>query len=120
MPQLTMAINHHKRAHLTGKLQELLSHQLQPSEYEALSEDMVDAQDQAPVEIWMSFIQCCDGRPERFRECEDGPPLAVADRPTTNKTKGYVWDVALPVGTAVTGVVLADQFRSLDWQARQL
>lgn len=38
--------------------------------------------------------------------------------PITNKTKGYPFEVAIPVGLGVTGVVLADQARNLDWKAR--
>ncbi|HKI37942.1 MAG TPA: type II toxin-antitoxin system PemK/MazF family toxin [Gemmataceae bacterium] len=39
--------------------------------------------------------------------------------PLTNKAKDYPFEVAIPAGLAVTGVVLADHVRSLDWQARQ-
>ena len=39
--------------------------------------------------------------------------------PITNQVKGYPFEVALPDGLPVTGVVLADQVKSLDWKARQ-
>jgi mRNA interferase MazF len=39
--------------------------------------------------------------------------------PITNKTKGYPFEVAVSGIAAVTGVVLADQVKSLDWRARQ-
>ncbi|MBF6649123.1 MULTISPECIES: endoribonuclease MazF [unclassified Methylobacter] len=39
--------------------------------------------------------------------------------PVTSQVKGYPFEVALPVGGRVGGVVLADQVRSLDWAARQ-
>jgi len=39
--------------------------------------------------------------------------------PITNRAKGYPFEVALPNGLPVTGVVLADQVKSLDWGARQ-
>ena len=39
--------------------------------------------------------------------------------PITSQVKGYPFEVALPDGLAVTGVVLADQVKSLDWRARQ-
>ena len=39
--------------------------------------------------------------------------------PITSKVKGYPFEVALPPEGAVTGVVLADQIRSLDWRARR-
>jgi mRNA interferase MazF len=38
--------------------------------------------------------------------------------PITSRTKGYPFEVPLPPGLAVSGVVLADQVRSLDWRAR--
>jgi mRNA interferase MazF len=39
--------------------------------------------------------------------------------PITGQVKGYPFEVTLPDGLAVTGVVLADQVKSLDWQARK-
>ena len=38
--------------------------------------------------------------------------------PVTSRIKGYPFEVALPPDGGVTGVVLADQVRSLDWRAR--
>ncbi len=38
--------------------------------------------------------------------------------PVTSRVKGYPFEVRLPPGLAVEGVVLADQVRSLDWRAR--
>lgn len=40
--------------------------------------------------------------------------------PITSQVKGYPFEVALPTGLAIAGVVLADQVESLDWQARQV
>jgi mRNA interferase MazF len=39
--------------------------------------------------------------------------------PLTNQIKGYPFEVSVPPGRAVTGVVLADQVKSLDWRARK-
>ena len=39
--------------------------------------------------------------------------------PITSRIKGYPFEVPLPEGMAVTGVILSDQVRSLDWRARQ-
>jgi mRNA interferase MazF len=39
--------------------------------------------------------------------------------PMTDRAKGYPFEVAVPVGLAVTGVILADQARSLDWRQRR-
>lgn len=38
--------------------------------------------------------------------------------PITTRAKGYPFEVAIPSGLDVTGVVLADQVKSLDWRAR--
>lgn len=38
--------------------------------------------------------------------------------PITRRAKGYPFEVALPDGMAVAGVVLADHVKSLDWRAR--
>jgi mRNA interferase MazF len=38
--------------------------------------------------------------------------------PVTNQVKGYPFEVRIPAGLPVTGVVLADQVRSLDWRVR--
>jgi mRNA interferase MazF len=39
--------------------------------------------------------------------------------PITNQVKGYPFEVVIPDGCPVTGVVGADQVKSLDWRARQ-
>ena len=39
--------------------------------------------------------------------------------PITNHEKGYPFEVKIPAGLGVTGVVLADQVKSMDWRARQ-
>ncbi len=38
--------------------------------------------------------------------------------PITNQVKGYPFEVDIPKGLDVTGVILADQVKSLDWRAR--
>lgn len=39
--------------------------------------------------------------------------------PITNRAKGYPFEVALPKGLEVMGVVLSDQLKSLDWRRRR-
>jgi mRNA interferase MazF len=39
--------------------------------------------------------------------------------PITGQPKGYPFEVALPDGLDVSGVVLADQVKSLDWRVRK-
>lgn len=39
--------------------------------------------------------------------------------PITSQVKGSPWEVTIPKGAGVSGVVLSNQFRSLDWLARK-
>jgi len=39
--------------------------------------------------------------------------------PITSQMKGYPFEVLLPAGLPVEGVVLSDQAKSLDWRARR-
>ncbi len=39
--------------------------------------------------------------------------------PITSQIQGYPFEVVLPRGLKVTGAVLSDQIKSLDWRARQ-
>ena len=38
--------------------------------------------------------------------------------PITTQVKGYPFEVQIPAGLAATGVILADQVKSLDWRVR--
>ncbi len=38
--------------------------------------------------------------------------------PITKQQKGYPFEVCLPSGLTIQGVILADQIKCLDWQAR--
>lgn len=38
--------------------------------------------------------------------------------PISSQVKGYPFELALPAGEEVSGVVLSDQVKSLDWQKR--
>lgn len=40
--------------------------------------------------------------------------------PITSRAKGYPFEVALPEGSAVSGVIGADQVKSLDWRSRRV
>ena len=40
--------------------------------------------------------------------------------PITSQVKGYPFEVRLPEGLTVSGAILVDQVKSLDWQARQI
>lgn len=39
--------------------------------------------------------------------------------PVTSQEKGYTFEVSLPTGLPVSGVILADHVKSADWRARQ-
>jgi mRNA interferase MazF len=39
--------------------------------------------------------------------------------PITSQVKGYPFEVHIPSGLDVSGVVLSDQVKSLDWRARK-
>lgn len=39
--------------------------------------------------------------------------------PITNQAKGYPFEVVLPKEMDVTGVILSDQVKSLDWRVRK-
>lgn len=39
--------------------------------------------------------------------------------PITTKVKGYPFEVEIPEGLPVRGVILSDQVKSLDWRARE-
>ena len=45
--------------------------------------------------------------------------LAIAC-PITSQVKGYPFEVPLPPGGKIAGVVLADHVKNLDWQARRV
>jgi len=38
--------------------------------------------------------------------------------PVTNQIKGYPFEVLIPEGLPLTGAILSDQVKSLDWRAR--
>jgi len=39
--------------------------------------------------------------------------------PVTSRSKGYPYEEAIPDGSPVVGVVLADHVKSLDWRSRR-
>ncbi|MCX6029622.1 MAG: endoribonuclease MazF [Chloroflexi bacterium] len=39
--------------------------------------------------------------------------------PITSQVKGYPFEVAVPAGLTITGTILADQVKSLDWRVRE-
>jgi mRNA interferase MazF len=39
--------------------------------------------------------------------------------PVTSRAKGYPFEVPLPAGLSIAGVILVDQIKSLDWRDRR-
>ena len=39
--------------------------------------------------------------------------------PITSQVKGYPFEISIPQGVPIQGVILSDQIRSLDWRSRQ-
>ena len=39
--------------------------------------------------------------------------------PITNQVKGYPWEVIIPDNNSVSGAVLSDQVKGLDWRQRR-
>ncbi|MBN2548357.1 MAG: endoribonuclease MazF [Anaerolineales bacterium] len=40
--------------------------------------------------------------------------------PITSQVKGYPFEVLIPAGLPISGAILSDQVKSLDWKARQV
>jgi mRNA interferase MazF len=76
--------------------------------------------------IWINFTPQA-GREQAGRR----PALVLSPRnynakiglciacPVTSQAKGYPFEVALPTGLLIEGVVLADHLKNLDWRERQ-
>ena len=90
---------------------------------------MVDAQSHMPRRgdvVWITFAQQA-GQEQTGRrpavvlspgEYNRKTGLAVLC-PLTRQVKGYPFEVRLPAGLPVTGAILSDQVKSLDWRARK-
>ena len=75
--------------------------------------------------VWLSFTPQVGHEQAGYR-----PALVLSPRtynektslalfcPITSKAKGYPFEVSLPAATSITGVILSDQIKSLDWRAR--
>jgi mRNA interferase MazF len=49
----------------------------------------------------------------------NGPVGLALFCPVTSRAKGYPFEVSLPAGLRVSGVVLADHVKCLDWRSRR-
>jgi mRNA interferase MazF len=76
--------------------------------------------------VWLQFDPQTGHEQARRRPALVLSPQAYNGRvglailcPITSQEKGYPFEVALPSGSAVQGVILSDQVKSLDWRARR-
>lgn len=75
--------------------------------------------------IWLDFSPTAGTEQSGRRPAlviSDGAYNAATGRalvaPITSRVRGWPFEVALPSGSPVEGVVLADQVRVIDWRAR--
>jgi mRNA interferase MazF len=85
---------------------------------------VAEAPDRGDV-VWLSFSPQAGHEQAGRRPALVVSPVAYDRRvglalvcPITSQAKGYPFEVSLPDGLPVRGVVLSDQLRSLDWRAR--
>jgi len=76
--------------------------------------------------VWLEFNPQVGHEQASYR-----PALCVSPReyngkvglalfcPVTTQVKGYPFEVLLPPGLGVSGVILSDYLKNLDWRARQ-
>ena len=76
--------------------------------------------------VWINFSPQAGHEQARRRPAVVLSPRSYNKRsglalfcPITNRAKGYPFEVPLPENAPVTGVVLADQVRNLDWHVRE-
>ena len=75
--------------------------------------------------IWLTFNPQAGHEQAGRRPALVLSPTAYNDKvglailcPITSKVKGYPFEVAIPNGLKITGAILSDQVKSLDWKAR--
>jgi mRNA interferase MazF len=77
--------------------------------------------------VWLDFAPRSGHEQDGRRPALVLSPHAYHERtglalvcPISRQAKGYPFEVALPTGFPVDGVVLADQVKSVDWRVRRL
>lgn len=75
--------------------------------------------------VWIDFLPTMGHEQSGKRPAIVLSPLAYNKTvglmlccPITSKEKGYPFEVRIPEGFQISGVVLSDQLRSLDWKSR--
>ena len=76
--------------------------------------------------VWITFTPQAGHEQAGRRPALVLSPLAYNEKvglailcPVTSQIKGYPFEVLIPAGLKVSGAILADQVKSLDWRARQ-
>ncbi len=81
--------------------------------------------------VWLSFAPQAGHEQAGHEQAGHRPALTLSPEdynaktslalfcPITSRVKGYPFEVLLPATSSVSGVVLADQVKSLDWRARR-
>ena len=76
--------------------------------------------------VWLSFTPQAGREQAGHRPALVLSPKAYNEKtslalmcPITSRVKGYPFEVTLSSPSTVSGVILADQIKSLDWRARQ-
>lgn len=85
---------------------------------------MTDVPDAGDI-VWLNFTPQSGKEQAGRRPALVLSPQAYNDKvglmvvcPITSKSKGYVFEVALPEGSPVSGVILSDHVKSVDWKSR--
>jgi len=75
--------------------------------------------------VWMTFNPQAEHEQAGHRPALVLSPLSYNRKvglailcPITSRVKGYPFEVTLPDGLEIGGVILADQVKNLDWRAR--
>lgn len=76
--------------------------------------------------VWLNFTPQAGHEQAGHRPALVLSPAAYNDKtglmlccPITSRVKGYPFEIKLDVRAGLSGVILADQIKSLDWRARR-
>lgn len=76
--------------------------------------------------VWLNFTPQAGHEQAGRRPAVVLSPLRYNDKaslavvcPITSRAKGYPFEVALPKGLTIAGVILADHLKSVDWRERR-
>lgn len=96
-----------------------------PSQFPERVPDRPQVPDRGDV-VWLSFTPQAGHEQAGRRPAVVLSPAAYNGKvglavlcPITSRAKGYPFEVRIPDGFSVGGVVLSDQVKSLDWRARK-